>query len=229
MLSSIRSYRTGVAGGCLLLAVGWFILTGSATAPAAPQGKGKPSTIKLCITFDDLDADRIKSDGFGDYCRDKKEKIAAAFGDFFRLQTNYTGAAGGRTLFFDFTEPAEMGTTPPFPSGYPIEATVFASLPASDMEQMVIGTTRMIPIRFHFPTDPKIMDLSWHVVFGQPAAGAVCPAGSPSNEVQLSKIDADTWRIETLAAGQDIACLLLGGECNGHFHMPFGMTLKRIP
>ena len=60
--------------------------------------------------------------------------------------------------------------------------------------------------------------------FGPPTgAGISCPEATP---LTVTRLDADTWTVEFFA--DDVACLAVQGP-GGHYHMPFLMTLVRIP
>jgi hypothetical protein len=243
MKRKIRFWLLGVAG-CLILAAGLFALSDGALGKP-PEGKGgdkgggggggggDPTFVSLCVTFGDLDGDRIGSDWFDaegnavPYC-DQVDNVKASTGDGFRLDTNggsqkLEGRNVVRHLFFDFTDQLDGGEPPRWPPDDDVFGLASIDMRIHNEVILVDGSwvstgQRLNPLDME-PGETARADLSikfgfqndtseqWMVSFGDPPGSGTCPAAAPvtviAGDDETGDGVPDSWWIGAFATPEE--------------------------
>ncbi len=238
--------------------VGWLVslvvCLGLAVPDLAAQGKGGNrgnkggesdggGTISVCVTFSDVVADRIRSDGISEYC-DGSGGVLALVGKKnggFRLDTNNKG----RKVSLDFSNCVPAGTCTSSPTGTEDvdlrigEKFVFDELVPGlrvgagqklDIVEMDGGETALGALDIVFAPTGKPAKLRFLIVFGRFAgSGIVCGdpvtvtrGGAPGNPT-------NSWTLSATAS--DEACLFKVVDnfkevtLEGRFNLPFSIDV----
>lgn len=220
-----------------------FVAAGTAIDLAAAP-KNRPQDIKVIVTFDDKDGDKIQSDGgsaYQDGVGGVVAYIAASANGELIFSTNTFNTAG-RTLQFSFDNCLLVGgCNAPWPSldeKSGLQANVLRNgvVPAGGLTAMTTTEGELSAwIKFNIPLDTD--SAYWNVCFDSRKVVGPCglAPGGTSTDARIRRVASDEWTISANGIG-DRGDLIRDSQTKksrtftvmGTYSMPFSFTVKCV-